>query len=80
MRRLFRGLCRNALSNGTQELGIFWRDALRLPCKVFDVLFEEESVPCAADEIFAAGIGVDAVEREFPFLRLGVFFPVVAFN
>lgn len=80
MRRSFRGLCRNALSNGTQELGIFRRDVFGLPGKIVDVLFEEESIPCATDEIFAAGIGVDAVEREFPFLRLGVFSPVVAFD
>ena len=80
VKKSLRCLGGDALRYGAEELGVFRRDALRLPGEVVDVLLEEEGVPCAADEIFAAGIGVDAVEREFPFLRLGVFFPIITFN
>ncbi len=76
----FRGLCGDTFGDGTQELGVFWRDVFRLPGKVVDILFEEVGVPCAAEQIFAAGIGMDAVEHEFPFLRLGVFLPVITFD
>ena len=80
MRMSFRGLCGDALGDGAQELGVFRCDILWLPGEVVEVLFEEVCVPCAAEQIFAAGVGMDAVESEVPFLRLGVLFPIISFD